>query len=285
MKKNLIYLLLVPVSFLLLAGCEKTIDDLKETTVSAEDVAISETAISSAFDVIDDVSSTDGRMQKNASSILPEGVIILFTDSSYDDGNGVSLSIDFGTDPILCRDGKTRSGKILVTASKPYTEVGCVIEARFNEENAYHVGTGSELLKVLGTITATRTGTESVNIVVANGKISGEKDAVEFFSDRTLTRTSGNDIPGSYGDIYEISGTGGGKNRNGEAFETNITKTLVKKIEDGCANTFVEGVIELKNAGSGRILKIDFDPNNDAACDKLVRITLPGGIKKDLEIN
>lgn len=274
------------------AACEKAIDDVRETTTSAEDIVIAESAIASAFDVVDDISSTDGRMQKNGSTLLPSGAVVEFTDSSFTDGDGVEFSVDFGAydanqtiNGLLCADGKFRAGKVTITANKPYTELGCVIEATFADgSDAYYIGDGTNMAKVLGALKATRTGTETATLEVIGGKVVYSNGTVEFNSSKTIKRTVGNGQPGSYGDQYEVTGSGDGKNRDGQEFTINITKTLLQKVEDGCASTFVEGVMELKITESGATLKIDFDPEGDGACDRLVRVTLPSGLKKDIQI-
>lgn len=273
------------------ASCEKALDDISETSTSAEDIAAAETAISSAFDVMDDVSSTDGRVLKNGSSLLPNGAQVVFTDSSFTDGNGVAFYIDFGpynenapVNGLLCPDGKFRAGRVEISVSSPYSQIGCVATANFPNSNAYYVGTGSIMNKVLGTMTATRSASETVKLEIVNAQVITPEGTVTLSSSKEITRTVGSGDIGTLGDEFEITGNGSGINRDNEPFTIEITKTLVKRVEDGCANTFIIGKIELKNDGASSAMMIDFDPDNNGACDNKAEITLPGGIKKEIQI-
>ena len=274
------------------AGCKKAVEEAKDTVVSAEDNVFAETAMASAFDVIDDVGTTDGKVMKSGSTILPGGAILNFTDSTYSDGDGVEFNVDFGNydanaamKGLLCPDGRYRAGKIFISVSDHYLNVGTILTATFNDDaSAYYCGNGLSMTKVTGELKVTRSAQNQVKIVVSNGKAVYEQGTVEFHSDRTVTRTVGQGQPGSMGDEYEITGSGGGKNRDGEEYTTSITEKLVKKIQDGCADTFIKGKIELTNTSSGAVLKIDFDPGNNAACDKTVQVTLPNGLKKSVTV-
>ncbi|TNE79595.1 MAG: hypothetical protein EP332_10515 [Bacteroidetes bacterium] len=280
------------IGLLTFSACEKAISDVTETTVSGEDAVIVESAIASAFDVVDDIASTDGRMQKNGTTLLPDGVDVVFTDSLFTDNDGVEFYVDFGAyDPsktmngVLCADGKYRAGKITITANKPYTELGCVIEAKFEDgADAYYIGDGLTMIKVLANLKATRTGQETATLEITGCKVFTPEGTVEFQSNKQIKRIKGNDQPGSLGDEYEVTGNGSGTNRNGEPFTIEITKTLLQRIEDGCSRTFIVGIIELKNTSSNKSMSVDFDPKGDGACDRLIRITLPGGINKDIII-
>lgn len=282
----------VAAGILTLSACEKALSDVTETTVSGEDAVVAESAIASAFDVVDDIASTDGRMQKNGTTLLPDGVKVVFVDSLFTDNDGVEFYVDFGAydasktiNGVLCADGKFRAGKFTVTANKPYTELGCIIEAKFEDgADAYYIGDGKTMIKVLANLKATRTGQETATLDITGCKVFTPEGTVEFQSNKQIKRIKGNDQPGSLGDEYEVTGGGSGKNRNGEDFTVNITKTLLQRIEDGCARTFIVGIIELTNTSSNKTMSVDFDPKGDGACDRLIRITLPGGIKKDITI-
>lgn len=293
MKKHIIKtgLLFFCAGTLAIVGCKKAVEDLKDTATSAEDNVFAESALSSAYDVVDDVSSTDGKTMKNGSTILPSGATVIFTDSIFDtDGDGTEFIIDFGplgTAPkgILCQDGKYRSGKIRVTLSKRYSEQDAELVAYFADDaDAYNIGDGSNMTRLTGQVKIKRTAPESVSIETTDGKATYSKGTIEFFSTKNITRTAGGAQPGSLGDEFAITGNGGGKNRDGDDYTSSITETLVKKVTTGCADTFVKGKIELKNTKSGKALKINFDPFNDAACDKTVEVTLPNGIKQTISV-
>lgn len=275
------------VATMTIAGCKK-VEELQESITSAEDQAISESVVSSTYDVIDDVGATS-QFGKTGSTILPSGATLTFTDTTLSDSDGYEYVIDFGplgtTTPkgLLCLDGRYRAGKLIITQSKKFDEIGCVINCTIADADEYHVGDGSEMVKFTGGIKVTRTGANSVGIEITNGKAVTSKGTIESHSNKSITRTQDNG-PGTLGDEFEISGTGGGKNRDGESFNWNITTPLVKKVSAGCATTFVKGVIELSNS-KGSKLTFNFDPYNNGACDKTVEVTLPNGTKKTFTVN
>jgi len=293
MKKVVVKLSALTLTLLLVTffSCKKAENETKETITSAEDNTISESALSTAFDAVDDVSSTDGRTGKTGSTILPSGAVVTFTDSLFNDGDGVDYYIDFGAlgssapKGLLCLDGRYRSGKIFISQSKRYFEVGCVVTVIMKDDaTAHYVGDGSEMVKLVADVTITRTGASQVTINTANGKAVTSSGTIEFSSNKTITKTV-DPGPGVWGDEYEVTGNGSGKNRNGDAYTWNITKTLTKQLNLGCARTFTKGVIELINTSSNNKLSINFDPFNNGACDRTVEITLPGGIKKTITVN
>jgi hypothetical protein len=46
---------------------------------------------------------------------------------------------------------------------------------------------------------------------------------------------------------------------------------LLKRLQQGCARTFVKGVIAIENEDSRNPLEVDFDPFNNAACDRTAK--------------
>jgi hypothetical protein len=65
-------------------------------------------------------------------------------------------------------------------------------------------------------------------------------------------------------------------NRKGESFTVKVDVPLVKKVELGCARTFVKGKITLTNTSSGKTILIDYDPYNDQKCDLIAKATING---------
>ena len=78
------------------------------------------------------------------------------------------------------------------------------------------------------------------------------------------------------GDVFEILGSASGTNRKGEAFTVTIDVPLKKKVDVGCAQTFVKGKLTLKNTDSGKEIIIDYDPFGNEACDRVAKATING---------
>lgn len=293
MKKS--YIFLGAAAMLLLAGgalfqgCTAA-KDAKENIQAAEDFSSSENALASAFDVSDDVASTDNRSKKGGSTILPSGAVLNWIDTSFTDGDPVEFNIDFGSlgaTPsygTLCGDGKYRAGVVHITLTKRYTEVGAKLTVKAEDADNYYVGDGTNMFKLTGTLDVERTAQESVTLTTTSCTIKDLLSQTRTFSGtKTITRTAGSSTPGIWGDEYTITGNGSGTTKNGDSYTWNITTPLLKKLQTGCAKTFTVGVIEIKNTSANQSLKLDFDPFQNGACDKTARAII-GNWHKDFEV-
>jgi hypothetical protein len=262
-----------------MTGCRKDKNETVETITSAEDNSTVESEFTSLFDVADDFSSND-RRTRAGNTILPSGAVVTFQDSSYSDGDGVECTIDFGplksTTPkgMLCLDGRFRAGVIHISSTKRYTQDSAVVTISAGENDKFFAGNdGVNLTQLSGTIRLTRLTIESLKIEVMNAKAVNDKGTVAWQSTRTIKKTK-DDGPGILGDEFQITGEASGINRNGESFTVTIDQPLIKKVEMGCARTFVTGKITLANVSSGKTIKIDYDPFNDGACDLVAKATI-----------
>lgn len=281
MKKSiLIYSLALAtgISFLTVS-CRKDAKEALETIESAEDNSTAENEFTSLFDVADDFSSNDSRTRAG-NTILPSGAVVTFTDSLFNDGDGIECSIDFG--PLktsfpkgtLCNDGRYRAGVVHIKINKRYSLDSAVVEVKTEDSDNYYAGNdGNNLTKLSGTIKMTRTSANSIRVEVSNAVATNDKGTVAWQSVRNITKTLDNGA-GLLGDQFEITGSASGINRKGENFTVNIDVPLMKKIEMGCARTFVKGKITLTNTSSGKTISIDYDPYSDARCDLIAKATI-----------
>lgn len=267
-----------------------TAKDTKQNILAAEDFTTSENALAGAFEVSDDVASTDDKVKKGGSTILPSGAILTWIDTSFTDGDPVEFSLNFGalgTVPamgMLCGDGKYRAGIIKIKLTQRYTTVGAKLTVTCADADNYYVGDGTNMYKVTGDLEVERTSTDAVKITTTDVTVKDLLNQTRKFSGiKTITRTAGMSSPGIWGDQYTVTGNGSGVTKDNENYTWNITTPLLKKMESGCAKTFTVGVIEVKNTGSNTSLKVDFDPFTNGACDKTARIYI-GTWYKDIEV-
>ena len=263
-------------------ACER-IRDTKETISSAEDFANSETEFASAFDISDDLNGRDPRLRSSAGSILPSGAVINWVDTSFTDGDGIEYSIDFGplgsSAPFgrLCGDGRFRAGVFTVTLDRRYTEIGATGNLRILDSDNYYSGDGITMTKISGNIAITRKDVQKVIILLTDGRASRNGKTWQFSGTKEVENTKPGSI-GILGDEFKVTGSGSGVNKDGVAYTWNITQPLIKRIEIGCARTFISGIISLVNSGGGT-LSVDFDPDPDPAgprCDRKARATING---------
>ena len=281
MKKLKLVLGLAVLSAVFMTSCKKDKLEVLETITSAEDNSTVESEFSSAFDIGDDVSSTDGRLKKAGTTILPSGAVLTITDSSFTDGDGKEFNVNFGalgaTTPkgMLCRDGKYRAGKINFLLSAPYLNVGSILTMTINDNDKYFGGDGTNMTQIFGKKVITRIATDKFTIKVTDGKAINDKGTVTWESDRIITKIT-DAGPGLLGDVFEITGSASGINRKGDAYTVNIDAPLKKKVESGCAQTFVKGKLTLKNTDTNKDILIDYDTYNNEACDRIAKATING---------
>lgn len=279
-KLNLsITLTFMAIAMVSVTGCRKDSKDTTETIVSAEDNSTAENEFTSLFDVADDFSSNDTRT-RGGSSILPSGAVVTFQDSLFTDGDGVECTIDFGaiknTIPrgTICQDGRFRAGKIHLSLTKRYFLDSAQVTITANDSDNFYGGSdGVNMTKLTGSIVLTRLTVNTIKIDVTNAKAVNDKGTVTWMSTRTITKLVDNG-PGILGDQFQVTGSASGTNRNNENFTVTIDEPLIKKVEMGCARTFVKGKITLTNLSSGKTLKIDYDPYNNQACDLTAKVTI-----------
>jgi hypothetical protein len=267
---------------LFLNSCTEDLLEVKETIHSAEDNAIIETEFTALYDVLDDIGETDENLGKTESTILPSGAEISYLDTSFADGDGLELLIDFGplgTDEpqgMLCKDGKYRAGKIRATLNKAFKEVGSIFEVVLSEDDQYFSGDGSNMVQLLGRLTVIRTGENTIRIEVVNGVAKTDGREIQWnLVNRVINRTK-DAGPGVWGDHFEITGNAQGINRNGEEFAVNIDQALVKKMEVGCAKTFVKGRYTISVNKGAKTIMVDYDPFKDEACDRIAEADING---------
>lgn len=284
--KGIILILTAAALTLGIQAC-KLSSDVKDNITSAQDFSIAETEFAGAFDITDDINQSDGKVKKGGSTLLPSGAILTWIDSVYD-ADGIEYNLDFGplgsSAPygMVCGDGKYRAGKLNVVVNLRYLTVGSAVYVKASNTalgDYYYSGDGTNMVAIEGMLTVRRTADQELTVKMDDGIVYKELDkgtptagkSCTFSGTKVITRTKGAATPGLLGDEYEVSGSGGGKNVDGEDYKWTITSNLLKKIEVGCANTFVKGIIEIKNVSASSSLKVDFDPYSNGACDKVAK--------------
>ncbi len=268
---------LILAAALLLIGftsCNK-LKENRDNITSAEDFAASETEAAGLFDVSDDANETGMQM-----TIVPQGATFRWIDST----STIKIyELDFGplgtTEPKgkLCGDGRYRAGKVLISFSSPYKNVGAVATVKTTSSDLFYSGDGSNMTQIVTDITIKRTAVYSFEITVNSGQLLfSDGKTASFQGVRNVTKTSGMTTSGVWGDEYEVTGSGSGVNREGDNYTWNITTPLLKRMQLGCARTFVKGIISVKNVDAGRSLDVDFDPYNNAACDRTAKAIVGG---------
>lgn len=272
-----------PIAFVLclclaISSCKKETD---ENTLSAEDNAAVETEFSQVYDVAADFLANDTKTGKQENFLLPEGVMITFSDSIFSDSDGVACIIDYGAlehgasyKGIPCRDGRYRAGKIHAAINHRFSQAVSSLYLTITAADEYFVGNGTKMYKLTGLKTVNRTSDTAFTETVENATMQRENGSLTWNCERTISFLPSNGS--SWWDKeYEVTGTANGTNKNGESFSTETTTPLHKKLELGCLSTYVSGKIKLTNA-NGKELNIDY---GNGECDKKIAVSVNGKTK------
>jgi hypothetical protein len=182
--------------------------------------------------------------------------------------NTKTMTIDYGTANYLCGDGHYRRGKIIVSWTGKYREVGSVkaisFDTFFQNDN-----------KIEGSKTITNIGVNDVNQLAFNVvsiiKITNPSgESINWTSTRTRTWIQGVQTKSNLDDVYSITGSTTGKNRKGKNYTSTITTPL--RVEIACQWRIVSGTIELIREG-GSPKTIDF---GSGACDASFTVSSNG---------
>ena len=238
-----------------------------EEIASAEDQAAVENDDASASELIDENVPTDLSRALPADSMTSVSASGCAT-RSWDPVTR-TLTIDFGTTNCVCRDGRTRRGKLIaVFTGQRFTPGSSVAITRDN----YYVNDNQHL----GTRTITYTDYNIWDVQVRNAGIvfASNGGTTTWQADRHVTRTA---LPGQP-TTFTVTGTASGTNRNGISYTATIQNALVRRLQTGCANVFVDGTVEIVKqvTETGRTLLLNYDPVGGAPCDRVASVTVNG---------
>jgi hypothetical protein len=169
-----------------------------------------------------------------------------------------SITLDFGDVNCTATNGRLRRGRIRVTYTGRYRDAGTVITIT---PQGYHVN--DQLIQ--GTKTVTNLGLNANGqptfSVLVNGSVTAADGSwtSTHQAQRTRTWIEGNDTPALNDDVYLITGSGSGVNRNGVAYTTSIWR-------------LVSGTVVVTPEGRP-VRTIDY---GNGSCDGTVSITVNG---------
>ncbi|MFY0642913.1 MAG: hypothetical protein JXR19_00445 [Bacteroidia bacterium] len=280
MKKVIVILLLIAVG---LSACQNAeMIEVKQTTEPAELLVKSISEIYSTYDMLDDYISRSNLLGKKDERIVPVGVGVYLIDTSYTDGDGVEVVLNFGElgteEPygILCKDNKYRAGNVRILMDKRYSSEECEIQIMFDSWAPFYTGNGSEMNTFEGSISMHKEGTSSVEVKAVDLQVTDHLDEyVKFSCENTLIKTEDNGV-GIINDKLTIDGHFAVSDGGGSTFEADISESLKKNYTNGCYKNIVAGIIDLNSSNSVSTISVDFDVYGDQACDNLVEITING---------
>ncbi len=246
-------------------SCKKS--KLNKQTTTTMDNGTAENMFADVFKVVNDAAQNTGEVNKTSvsgSSGLCWDTITIdrpFPDTTFPK----TIIIDFGTIGNYCTDGRTRKGKIVAVFTGRYRNAGTVITV--TPQNYYVNGH-----KVEGSKTITNKGNATGNFiytVVVDGKVTTSAgDVIIWKSTRTNEWIEGDTTFFNIcDDVYSITGSANGTNREGRDFTVNITSPLIKQI---CCKWIKKGTIEIIPEDLAT-RTVDF---GDGACDDIITVKI-----------
>lgn len=180
-----------------------------------------------------------------------------------------TITIDFGEQNCTAANGRLRRGKIQVSYTGRYRDAGTVITIT---PEGYFVNNN----QVTGVKTVTNMGLNASDqpwfTVTVNGAITAGDGSwtATHQAQRVRTWIAGYSTPALLDDVYLITGSGNGVNRNGVAYTSQITQAL--RVELGCSWRLVRGTVTVTPTG---LLPRTID-YGDGACDGTFTVSVGG---------
>lgn len=272
MKKSFLILI---TSALLLGSCKKaaeTIDEIQKDKTMAQDNHMAEDEADD-ISVISDEAYSYGELKSRGGSggsgIMGDTVKIIRskTDST--------ITIDFGINGIIGKNGKIRKGKIIIKFNGGYRVVGSAISQTF--DNYFVNGK-----KIEGTRSITYKGDSSgmpkwtIQSDLTITKNDGKK--VTWSSTRTRIMTAGYSTPLNwYDDEYTITGTANGTTSNGDTYTMSIGKPLFIKVSytpPTLCKYIIDGTITYTRGS--RTATFDYGYGGITSCDNQAELNYNG---------
>ena len=260
------------------------------TEAEAADLSDESSQAEASFDDADDVAFTAAEEEGNAGGFGVEGrpagtqnrtfipyffelrerigdcatITVTPNDSTYPK----TVTIDFG-DSCRGRDGKVRSGKLVLHFTGPVRRPGSVVTLTFVRfyVNRVHIE-GTKISKNLSEPPVHKWSIEVVDgrVTLPNGR------GYSYEGIKTVTQIAGMLTAIVRDDVYRITGRSKTTFNNGKIINLNTEDPLIKKV---ACPWISEGTLKIKI--NDRVLKLDFGFPNNGDCDNKALLTWNNG--------
>lgn len=270
MKKHLLRITALFALGLVMTACQR--DKIEsEDSIGSEDIAASQAMMDDADDQASFKSDPTSTLGDEGSATSGNCPTLTWAQPHGTYPN--TLTIDYGTG-CQCRDGREKSGQIIVETSADMRTSGAVQVITL--QDFYVAGTHME-----GSRTVTHTGLngldQPVYSVTGSGNATfsnGETAALEINHVRTMI--AGSETESVDDDVFSIIGTQSAVNRKGKSVTGTIIQPLIRSRQ---CRWITEGVVEI--TASGRTRTLDF---GDGTCDNEATITFANGSERTIQL-
>jgi hypothetical protein len=279
--KNIKVLTLIAFSSLIvLNGCRKDKDEVVEidnSTVSSTDNSVAESLFGDMKKVVEEAADDEGQSGKKASYSFGVCATVTTLPAWTSPTFPKTMEIDFGPTNCTGTNGVNRRGKLVVTLTDHFRNSGSVLTV---QPQNYFIND----IKVEGTKTITNNGYNASNnlsygVNVSNAVITyTDNSTITWNSIRTTEWIDGDSttlfthgIAGICDDVYSVTGSGSGVNRNGLSYTVQITSPLVKQV---CCRWLVSGSLDVLPQGFAT-RSVDYGAG---ICDNDATVTINGNV-------
>ncbi|MBC5774429.1 hypothetical protein H8S95_10180 [Pontibacter sp. KCTC 32443] len=266
MKKQLVKILPLVATAALLSftACQKTEDEIETVdTETVESETLAEMEFNTMGDFVEEAGNEEALLNGRVaatSEAFPACATRTFNAETR------TLTIDFGTTNCVCRDGRSRRGKIVAVFEGQRHTAGSSVTITLQD---YYVND----MHFTGTKTKTYVNANEMNVVVRDARIVTPKGNLEWSAVRVVERIAGTDTRLLTDDIYQITGRSTGLNRRGIKFNTEIEQPLKLVMAQTCVRNFVAGLVRTTTE-NGHTMVLDYDPIGGEPCDKIAELTI-----------
>ena len=261
-------------------GCQE--EPILEITETDETSQISLNVVSeilSTFDIVQDWSTGDLLYFKKDESLMPSDVVVSYLDTSFIDGDGIKLGFDFGLlrqSPygLLCKDGKYRAGYFTVSLNRHPQDIDAKLVIEFPEDNPFYSGNGESMMEISGAMVIKRISDDELKLTTTQLSVIENKEAKRVDATIAIRELADN----GYGIVNDQLSFDGTLSVTDNQLTISLATTLPlrKNYPLECAKNIVEGKLNVNISNSISAIDIDFDPDNDAACDNKVSLCING---------
>lgn len=253
----------------IMPSCNKDHDSIFNTTVSsADDISTQQFLLE----------VNEMEIDEQVDNALTELVTRGFPTRTWAQPKGTfpnTLTIDYGPDGVTGPYGHVRKGQLVITFSALMSTAGAV-------RTVSHENFSIDDVRIEGTVSLTNkglnpSGQPEFARVVLNRKLifpSGKTSSWE--ATQTLTQLEGSKTLIRIDDVWSITGSASGINREGKSIALNTMESLIFPV---ACHYFVKGIISL--SANNEVFSIDYGYgicNNDAI------LTLPDGSQQAIKI-
>ncbi len=279
---------------LFITSCQKeaSLSNPNDTVTEEEAATLSDesTQAEASFDDADDIAFTAADEEGNAGGFGVEGrsagtagriflptfselrerigdcatITITPNDSTYPK----TITIDFG-DSCRGRDGKVRSGKLVLHFTGPIRRPGSVVTLTFVRYyvNRVHI----EGTKVFRNLSEPPVHKWSIAVVDGRVTFPGGR-GYSYEGIKTVTQIAGMLTAIVRDDVYKITGRSSTRFNNGKTVNINTEDPLIKKVN---CHWISDGTLKIKI--NDRVLRLDFGFPNNGSCDNKALLTWNNG--------